>query len=165
MKSTFFAVCFLFIGSTILVALPRSTVTKESLPGWRKMHVGRVSFYVPPHLRRTGLPGNRGVVAALRGQHDQPYLYYAYGPHIPCTETDQAYGHRMDVTIDGKKAQLEFRIRSEDELLANKKDRHVLSLCVPDVGDGRNKFEIYAASLDLDTLNALKRSFDHIRFR
>jgi hypothetical protein len=148
----------------ILVGAPRARVTKHAIPSsWRKVHVGNVSFYVPPHLSRTGSPGNRGIVAALRQQRNDLYLYYAYGLHVPCT--DEPVDQPTTLVINGKRAQLEFRIRSDDELRENKKDWHVLNLCVPNVGNGKNKFEIYATSLDLDILNALKRSFDNIRFR
>jgi hypothetical protein len=158
--------CFVFVVAAIFVAPPRSFAGKESLPeGWRKMHVGHVSFYVPPHLRRTGLPGNRGVVAAFSGRYSEPYFYYAYGPHVPCAESHKPSDQRTDIVIDRKKAQIEFVVLSTDEMLASTKSRHTLTLCVPDVGDGKNKFEIYAVSLDVTVLNTFKQSFDHIRFR
>ena len=163
MRAGVLTFCFVFVAVTIFVAPPRSVAGKESLPkGWRKMRVGHVSFYVPPHLRRTGSPGNRGVVAAFGG--GTAYFYYAYGPHVPCAESDQASDRRTEIVINGKKAQIEFVVVSRDELLADIKLRHTLTLCVPDVGDGKNKFEIYATSLDVEVLNTFKRSFDHIRF-
>jgi hypothetical protein len=149
----------------LLVGAARAKVPKHTPSNWRRVHVGNVSFYVPPHLSRTGSPGNAGIIAAFREQHNDLYLYYAYGRHVPCT--DEAVEGPTDLVqvLNGKWAQLRFRIRSEDELLANKKDRHVLNLCVLDVGDGKNKFEIYATSLDLDILKTLKQSFDDIDFR
>lgn len=166
MKHGLLIFCLLCVGAAVFGTPQRSTDSKESLPtGWRKARVGHVSFYLPLHLRRTGLPGNRGVVAAFSGRHNEPYVSYAYGPHVPCAELDQASANRTDVIINGKKAQLEFVVIPRDELLVNTKERHTLTLCVPDVGDGQNKFEIYAASLDLEVLNTFKRSFGHIRFR
>jgi hypothetical protein len=156
---------FLLIAATI-VAPPFSTAARDSVPnGWRKMHIGNVSFYAPPHLRRHGLPGNRGVVAAFSGRNNEPYFYYAYGPHVPCAESDQASSRRTDVVINGKKAQVEFVVVPEERLLTKPTLRHTVTLCVPDVGDHQNKFEVYAASLDVDFLNAFKRSFDNIHFR
>ena len=164
MRIGLFILCFFIVG-TAVIALPAASASKELPPtGWRKIRVGSVSFYVPPHLRRTGLPGNRGVIEALSGRHNQPYLYYAYGPHVPCAESDRTSDHRSEVVINGKRARLEFSIRSKEELLANPKDWHVLNLCVPDVDDGKNKFEIYATGLDLGILNAMKRSFARMSF-
>ena len=149
-----------------MVAPSRSIAGKGSIPkGWRKMQVGRVLFYVPLHLRRTGLPGNRGVIAAFSGEYSEPYFYYAYGPHVPCAESERASDRRTDTVIAGRKAQIEFVVVPMDQLLASTKSRHTITLCVPDVGDGKNKFEIYAASLDVEVLNTFKRSFAHIRFR
>jgi hypothetical protein len=157
--STFILVCVVVLFAPFL-----SSANNEQLPaGWRRLRVGSVSFYVPPHLRRTGSPGNRGVVSTFAGRDNDPYVYYAYGRHVPCT--DDGLERPEHVTINGKKAQLEFRIRSDEELMSNKKDWHTLDLCVPDVGDRKNKFEIYATSLDVDILNAMSRSFAHIRFR
>lgn len=129
------------------------------------MHIGHVTFYVPPHLRHHGLPGNRGVIAAFSGRDNEPYFYYAYGLHVPCAESDQTSNRRTNVVINGTKAQVQFVVFPEEQLLTNTKLRHSVTLCVPDVGDRKNKFEIYAASIDVDVLNAFKRSFDHIRFR
>ena len=165
MRAPTFIFCFVFVAITFIVP-PRSIAGRESLPeGWRKIHVGRVSFHVPPHLRRTGLPGNRGVVAAFSGRYNEPYFYYAYGPHVPCAESDQASDRRTDIVIDSKKAQIRFVVASMEQMLASTKSRHTLSLCVPDVGDGKNSFEIYVASLDVAVLNTFKQSFDHIRLR
>jgi len=154
-----------FVVATIMVAPQRSIAGIGLIPkGWRKMQVGHVRFYVPP-LKRTGLPGNRGVVAAFSGGNREPYFYYAYGPHVPCAESEYASDRRTDTVIDGKKAQIEFVVVPTDQLMASTKSRHTLTLCVPDVGDGKNKFEIYVASLNLEVLNTFKQSFDHIYFR
>src|SRR5262245_60141040 len=166
MKARVFSFCFVFVAATVFVAPPRSIAGKESLPkGWQRMHVGRVSFYVPPHLRRTGLPGNRGVVAAFSGRYSETYFYYAYGPHVPCAESDYVSDRRTEMIIDGRKAQIELVVYPMDQMMASTKLRHTLILCVPDVGDRKNKFEIYAVSLDVEVLNTFKRSFAHIRFR
>src|SRR6185369_11334271 len=162
MRIRVISLCLISVMATVIVAPQRSIAGKGLTPkGWRKMQVGRVSFYVPPHVKRTGLPGNRGVVAAF----SEPYFYYAYGPHVPCAESERASDRRTDTVIDGKKAQIEFVVVPMDQLLASTKSRHTITLCVPDVGDGKNKFEIYAASLDVEVLNTFKRSFEHIRFR
>jgi len=162
MKARVFIFCFVFVVAIVMVAPLPSIAGKGSIPkGWRKVQVGRVLFYVPPHVRRTGLPGNRGVIAAF----SEPYFYYAYGPHVPCAESERSSDRRTDTLIDGKNAQIEFVVVPMDHLLASTKSRHTLTLCVPDVGDGKNKFEIYAASLDLEVLNTFKQSFEHIRFR
>ena len=162
MRIRVISLCLISVMATVIVAPQRSIAGKGLTPkGWRKIQVGRVSFYVPPHVKRTGLPGNRGVVAAF----SEPYFYYAYGPHVPCAESERASDRRNDTVIDGKKAQIEFVVVPVDHLMASTKSRHTLTLCVPDVGDRKNKFEIYAASLDLEVLNTFKQSFDHIRFR
>jgi hypothetical protein len=165
MKDCLFIFTFLLVGASAIAPSPSTAAARESVPrGWRRMHAGHVSFY-GPHLRHHGLPGNRGVIAAFSGRHNEPYFYYAYGPHVPCAESDQASSRRTDVVINGRKAQVEFVVVPEEQLLTNTKLKHTVTLCVPDVGDHKNKFEIYAASIDVDFLNAFKRSFDNIHFR
>jgi hypothetical protein len=85
--------------------------------------------------------------------------------HTFCAESDQVSNRRTDLVIDGKKAQLEFVVVPEEDLLVKTELRHTVTLCVPDVGDHKNKFEIYAANLDVDFLNGFKRSLEHIRLR
>jgi hypothetical protein len=166
MRNRRFIAYLLLVTANVFAVPLHSVAAKEPLPrGWRKMRIGHVSFYAPPRLRHHGLPGNRGVVAAFSGEHNEPYFYYAYGPHVPCAESEQISSPRTEMVIDGKKAQLEFVVVPDEELLTNTKLRHTVTLCVLDVGDHKNKFEIYASSLDLGFLNAFKRSFDHTRFR
>jgi hypothetical protein len=79
---------FLLVAAAVALIVPLRAIDAKAttLTGWRRINVGRVSFYVPPRLRRTGVPGNRGVIAALSRRNNEPYLYYAYGPHVPCAE-------------------------------------------------------------------------------
>lgn len=83
-------------------------------------------------------------------------MYYAYGREVS-SDFNVPSGRRSDLIINGKPAKLYIYEVHEP---MNWKDRPTLELVVPDVGDGRTKFEIYASSFDLDLMQQIVDSVE-----
>lgn len=135
-------------------------VVKEE---WRQIQIGSVSFSIPSYLKKTGSPGNVGVIEAFGGPfvgQEILYVNYSYGKKV-ASDFNTPSGRRTDIVIDGKRATLYVR-EWDEEMRLNWKDRPHITLVVPDVGDGRTKFEIYAASFDVDLMKRIVGSV-HIR--
>src|SRR5262245_35339121 len=118
---------------------------------WTKVEIGKVSFLIPAYLKKTGPPGNVGVIEAYAGTLTDHYLYlyYAYGDTIP-SDYNQPYGIASERLIDGKPATLYFADVEKEAM--NYNDIPVMKLVVLDVGDGKTKFEWYLASFDRDLM-------------
>jgi len=145
-------------------AASTSPVKSKVPEDWRKVNVGKVSFYLPPNLKNTGLPGNAGVIEAYEGEVSKGkhlYLYYAYGERVP-SDDNPSSGQNTEMWVDGKKAKINIWEYGRDELLSNPKLRPGMILSVPDVGDGKNKFEIYAVSFNSEII---KQIFGSVEIR
>ena len=126
---------------------------------WRRIIIGRVSFSIPADLRKTGPPGNIGVVQAYGGpfvgQWDF-YLYYSHGREVG-SDYNVPRGTLTNLIIDGKPAKL-YVVGFDERMYMSWKDRPEMHLVIADVGDGRTKFEIYASSFDEDLMNEIMHS-------
>lgn len=148
--------------------IPEQTVIESNRTapeGWKKIDVDdRVSFYLLPNMKLTGLPGNVGIMGTFEGRTPDGkhlYLYYAYGERVP-SDANPSSGQGREMLISGKRAKVDSWQYDSLELLSNPKRRPGMILFVPDVGDGKNTFEIYAVSFDLD---AIKQIFDSVEIR
>ena len=63
-------------------------------------------------------------------------------------------GEFTDLLIDGNPAKLYIK-KLDERMFTSLKDRPRMELVVPDVGDGRTKFEIYAVGFDLDLIRQI----------
>jgi hypothetical protein len=142
-----------------------ASLAKSKIPeDWRKINIGDVSFRLPPHLKNTGLPGNAGVVEAFEGEVSRGkhlYLYYAYGNRVPSDDNPFSV-QNTEMLIDGKRAKINIWEYDKEELLSDPKLRPGMILFMPDVGAGKNKFEIYAVSFDPDII---KQIFGSVEIR
>jgi len=122
---------------------------------WRKVRIGRVSFSMPAYLKKTGPPGNAGVIeafgGAVVGQHHL-YLNYSYGDTIS-SDLNKPYGQPSERLIDGKRATLYFA--DVERPLLSLKDTPVMKLVVLDVGDGQTKFELYLSGFDVELMRQI----------
>jgi hypothetical protein len=121
---------------------------------WREVRIGRVSFSIPTYLKKTGPPGNAGVIEAFGGALVDQYLYlnYSYGDTIS-SDVNKPYGQPSERLIDGKPATLYFA--DVEKQAFNLKDSPVMKLVVLDVGDGRTKFELYLSSFDVELMRQI----------
>ena len=123
---------------------------------WKKIRIGRISFSIPANLEKTGLPGNVGVIGAFGGPfvgQDELYVNYSYGTKIG-SDFNVPAGEPVELRIDGKQAIL-YITKFEDGMLTNWKYRPGMELVVPDVGDGRTRFEIYAVGFNSDLIRQI----------
>ena len=137
------------------VALRETTKPPFAGP-WKRIQIGHVSFSIPASLKKTGLPGNVGVVEAFGGPIvDQEYLYVnsSYGKSVN-SDFNVPSGEATELLINGKPAKL-YTTKFDERMLTSWKDRPRMELLVPDVGDGRSKFEIYAVGFDLDLIEQI----------
>jgi hypothetical protein len=128
---------------------------RRSLAGpWRRVQIGRVSFSMPAYLKKTGPPGNVGVIEAFGGALVGQYLYlnYSYGDTTD-SDINKPYGQPSERLIDGKRATLYFADVERPPL--RWKDWPVMQLVVPDVGDGRTKFEMYLSGFDEELMRQI----------
>ena len=115
-------------------------------------------------MKKTGLPGNFGVVEAFERRASKEtylYLYYAYGEVIP-SDINPSQGQRTEFVIGGKRAVVYVWQYDKNEILIDKKLIPGMELIVPYAGDKKNKFEIYAVSFDLDII---KQIIDSVEIR
>ena len=130
---------------------------KRPLEGeWRRINIGKVSFFIPTYLKKTGLPGNVGVIEAFGGpfvDQDDLYVNYSYGQKVG-TDYNAPTGKPSDLLINGRSAKL-YITEFEEHMRVCWKCRPGMKLVVPDVGDGRTKFQIYAVSFDLDLIRQI----------
>ncbi len=135
---------------------------RQSFAGpWRKVRIGRVSFSMPAYLKKTGPPGNAGVVEAFGGALVDQYLYlnYSYGDTIS-SDFNKPSGQPSERLIDGKPATVYFADVERPPL--RWKDWPVMQLVVLDVGDGRTKFELYLSGFDVELMRQIVDSV-HVR--
>jgi len=119
---------------------------------WRKIKIGEVSFKIPAQLRNTGLPGNAGTIEAFRGMVDGVELYvnYSYG-RVVSRDANPPFGSVRDVTINGRKGDLSvFEYKPEETAVRSNIDSSLVELYLPNLGKGKDKFELYAACFDLN---------------
>jgi hypothetical protein len=118
--------------------------------GWKKITVSkRVSFYLPSKLKKTGLPGNEGVVKAYKrfvSNGFDFYLYYAYGERVP-SDLNPSQGQTNQILISGKRASINIW-EGEDRNGVTQNDFPGMKLIISDFGEGANKFEIYMVGSD-----------------
>ena len=121
---------------------------------WRKVRIGRVSFSMPAYLKKTGPPGNAGVIEAFGGALVGQYLYlnYSYGDTIS-SDVNRPYGQPSERLIDGKRATL--YVADVERPPLRSKDWPVMKLVVLDVGDGRTKFELYLSGFDEELMRQI----------
>lgn len=123
---------------------------------WKRIDVGRVSFSIPANLKKTGLPGNVGVIEAFGGPFvDQEFLYvnYSYGKSVT-SDYNAPSGELTDLLINGKPAKL-YITKFDQRMMTDWKHRPGMELVVPDVGAGRTKFQLYAVGFDLDLIRQI----------
>ena len=137
---------------------------------WRKITIGRASFKVPSQLKHTGPPGNEGIIEALRGEVSKDkrggvskdnwlYVYYAYGRRVP-SDANPHPDQGTKVIINGRSGTLWVWQPDPYGLASSKLESPTMDLSVPDIGDGKTKFELHTAGWDLrllksDNLDAL----------
>ncbi|HET6977666.1 MAG TPA: hypothetical protein VFI24_15150 [Pyrinomonadaceae bacterium] len=146
-----------------VIVSTKPLTTRSAKVEWRRVNIGRVSFSLPAHLRKTGPPSNIGVIHAFGGpfvgQVDF-YVYYTYGREVN-SDYNVPAGTRTDLLIDDKPAKL-YVVEFNERMLMSWKDRPEMHLVVVDVGDGHTKFEMYASSFDTDLMKQIMDSV-HIR--
>lgn len=142
----------------------KSVVQTANPQQWREIKIGQVSFKIPAQLKNTGLPGNAGIVEAFRGDVNglELYVNYAYGRNVPWDANPPA-GLSRDVMINGKRGILSvWEYDPNQSLIRDNVDSSIVELFLPNLGDGKDKFELYASSLDL---NIAKRVIDTVEVR
>jgi len=146
-----------------VIVSTKPTITRSSKIEWRRINIGRVSFSIPAHLKKTGPPGNIGVIQAFGGPfvgQEDFYVYYSYGREVN-SDYNVPAGKLSSLVIDGKPAKL-YVVEFEERMLMRWKDRPQMQLVVADVGDGHTKFEVYASGFDMDLMKEIMDSV-HIR--
>ena len=131
---------------------------------WREIRAGRVSFKIPAQLRTTGSPGGVGVVEAFRGDVNGLGLYvcYEYG-RLVSADVNPPVGPSRGVVINGKRGILSVREYDPWHSLNRARlETSVITLYLPDLGEGGDKFELYVASLDL---SAARQVIDTVEIR
>lgn len=146
-----------------VIVSTKPTSTRSSIIEWRRINAGRVSFSIPAHLKKTGPPGNIGVIQAFGGAfvgQEDFYVCYSYGREVDSDYKVPA-GKPSSLVIDGKPAKL-YVVEFEERMLMSWKYRPQMLLVVADVGDGHTKFEVYTSSFDMDLMKEIMDSV-HIR--
>lgn len=130
-----------------VIVSTQPTITRSSKIEWRRINIGRVSFSIPAQLRKTGPPGNIGVIQAFGGPfvgQEDFYVYYSYGREVD-SDYNVPAGKPSSLVIDGKPAKL-YVVEFEEGMLMSWKYRPQMRLVVADVGDGHTKFEVYTSN-------------------
>jgi len=141
-------------GCLVQFSLRRADVCNTNAPAnWKRISIGRMSFYVPPNMEPTGKVGVHQTLTSTNG--DSLYLYYAYGSEIH-TEVNEIPRQSRQVTISGKPAFVRQWTPPDGPWGAYYQPG--MQLVITDVGDG-NKFELYA---DVTNFGAIQQVIDTV---
>jgi hypothetical protein len=163
---------------TLKRAVANEALKPDSPLEWKKITIGRVSFRAPSQLKPIGPPFSGWVVKALSGEVTKGtpsqllpgivtegeglYLYYAYGKHVP-SDLNTPSGQSKEVMISGRTGRLWVW---EPDLYGSeikwRLESTTMELCIPDIGDGKTKFELYVAGRDL---SLLRQVIDSVKIR
>jgi hypothetical protein len=150
----------------IQLSAPRTDVltpiaTRPRTGQWKRIKIGRVSFDVPAKMKVTGSPGGEGIVNALIQKESRLYVYYAYGSRVP-SDSNPSPGRRKELAIDGRPGTLNIWRPLSPLVVINLGDLEGgMLLVIPDVGDGKNKFELYCVAYDM---TLIKQVIDSVHF-
>ena len=144
-------------------------ILPSSLDGWQKIVVeGKFSFYLPPNMKKDYPSVERqGILGHF--YDNSLIILYVYGEHVECSPTD---AHASQAAYESTKvvmAEKEAWLNDRESKKFNGQDSPMkwpwMTLCFPDIGDGKTKLYWQVSSPYPGRLSEIKRMLNSIEFK